>query len=167
MRSELPSPEGERDGEPADLDLWTAEDLSQSRSELMYAASCFISTRQADEEPEDGLVGPVECDGCPNCTGEEHGRIEADVIHDYVLDRIEAEPDLMQHSIIAMREDDGLEPEIMLSSVLSKPEPYRPSGEQARPGDSGYDGRHRAGSISARRHLPHPPHLRRRPLAPP
>jgi hypothetical protein len=120
MRSELPMPEGGRGGGPADPDLWTAEDLELSRSEVMWAASCFISTRQADEGPESDLVGPVECEGCPSCTGEEpeeHGRIEADVIHDYVLarilDRIEAEPDLMQRSILAMREDGELEPELV------------------------------------------------------
>ncbi|MFF5252581.1 DUF4365 domain-containing protein [Streptomyces leeuwenhoekii] len=117
MRSELPSPEDGRGSEPTDPDLWTAEDLGLSRSEIMWAVSCFISTRQADEGPEDDFAGPVECEGCPSCTGEEHGRIAADVIHDYVLarilDRIEAEPDLMQRSILAMREDGGLEPEIV------------------------------------------------------
>ncbi|MFD1828739.1 DUF4365 domain-containing protein [Streptomyces desertarenae] len=117
MRSEIPIPgEGGSSG-PADPDLWTAEDLELSRAEIMWVASCFFSTRQADEGPEDDPVGPVECGGCPSCTGEEHGRIEADVIHDYVLarilDRIEAEPGLMQRSILAMREDGKLEPEVV------------------------------------------------------
>jgi hypothetical protein len=124
MFSELPMPD---DGRPADPDLWTAEDLELSRSETMWVASCFISTRQADEGPEDGLAGTVDCDGCPSCTGEEHGRIEADVIHDYVLarilDRIEAEPDLMQRSILALREDDELESEVVaeLGPLESEP----------------------------------------------
>src|SRR5262249_15108590 len=95
-----------------DADLCTAEDLGLSRSEIMWAISCFISTQQAD--------GPIECEGCPSCTGEEpeeHANIAADVIHNYVLasilDRIEAEPDLVKRSIVAMREDGGLAPEIV------------------------------------------------------
>jgi hypothetical protein len=75
-----------------------------------------MSTRQADEEN----LGPAECEGCLSCTGEEpreHGSIAADVIHEYVLDRVltrlEAEPDLLQRSVLSMREDDGLEPEIV------------------------------------------------------
>jgi hypothetical protein len=131
VRSELPVPEHGRGGGLADPDLWTAEDLELSRSEIMWAASCFISTRQADEGPEDDLV---ECDGCPSCTGEEpeeHGRIAADVIHDYVLarilDRIEVEPDLVQRSILAMREDGELEPEIVadLGPLESDPRTVR------------------------------------------
>ena len=130
MRSEIEIPEEISGGGPVDPDLWTAEDLGLSRSEIMWAASCFISTRQADEGPEDDLVGPVECEGCPSCTGEEpveHGRIEADVLHDYVLarilDRIEAEPDLLERSILAMREDAGLAPEIVaeLGPLESEP----------------------------------------------
>ena len=112
MRSELPIPEDGRASGPADPDLCTAEDLGLSRSEIMWAISCFISTEQAD--------GPVQCEGCPNCTGEEpeeHARIAADVIHDYVLarilGRIEAEPDLVQRSILAMRVDGELAPEIV------------------------------------------------------
>ncbi|MFI9237640.1 DUF4365 domain-containing protein [Streptomyces sp. NPDC053079] len=130
MRSELSMPEDGRDTGLADPDLSTAEDLELSRSEIMWAASCFISTRQADEGPEDGLVDPVECQGCPSCAGEEfeeHGRIEADVIHDYILtrilDRIEAEPGLMQRSILAMREDDRLETDVVaeLGPLESEP----------------------------------------------
>ncbi|WP_182881679.1 DUF4365 domain-containing protein [Microbispora sp. H10949] len=120
MRSELPIPEGESGRGPIDPDLWDAEDLGLSRSEIMWVISCFISTQQADEGPEDDLGGPVECEGCPSCTGEgpeEHANIDADVIHGYVLarilDRIEAEPDLVQRSILAMREDGELEPEII------------------------------------------------------
>lgn len=127
MRSEIPMPEDERGGGPADPDLWTAEDLGLSRSEIMWVASCFISTRQADEGPEDGFDDPVGCDGCPSCTGEEHCRIEADVIHDYVLarilDRIETEPDLMERSILAMREDGELEPEIVAELATLETEP--------------------------------------------
>ncbi|MFD9406075.1 DUF4365 domain-containing protein [Streptomyces sp. NPDC059989] len=121
LRSELPEPE--EPGPPGrwddDLDLPTAEDLELSRSEIMWVLACFISTRQADEGPE-GLVEPAACEGCPSCTGEEpveHANIAADVLHDYViariLDRIEAEPDLLHRSIRAMREDDGLAPEIL------------------------------------------------------
>ncbi|MGW8727370.1 DUF4365 domain-containing protein [Streptomyces sp. NPDC055808] len=118
MRSEIPVPE---DGSSLiDPDLWSAEDLELSRSEIMWAASCFISTQQADEGPEGNPFEPSECEGCPSCTGEEseeHGKIEADVIHDYVLtrilDRIESEPDLMTRSILAMRRDTELEPEIV------------------------------------------------------
>ncbi|MEV5376181.1 DUF4365 domain-containing protein [Streptomyces nondiastaticus] len=131
MRSELPMPEDGRGSELADPDLWTAEDLELSRSEIMWVASCFISTRQADEEPEDAFVGFVECQGCPSCTGEEpeeHGRIEADVIHDYVLnrilDRIEAEPTLMRRSILAMREDGKLAPEVVAELGPLESEPH-------------------------------------------
>jgi hypothetical protein len=117
VRPELPISEDGRGSGPADFNLWTAEDLELNQSEVMWAVSCFISTRQADEGPEDDLVGPAECDGCPSCTGEEHADIAADVLHDYVLarilGRIEAEPDLMQRSILAMREDGELEPEIV------------------------------------------------------
>jgi hypothetical protein len=80
-----------------------------------------MSTRQADEEN----LGPAECEGCLSCTGEEpreHGSIAADVIHEYVLDRVltrlEAEPDLLQRSVLSMREDDGLEPEALRLAVL-------------------------------------------------
>ncbi|MFF0014581.1 DUF4365 domain-containing protein [Streptomyces sp. NPDC005374] len=131
MRSEIPVPEDRRGSGPADPDLWSAEDLELSQSEIMWAASCFISTRQADEGPEGDLVEPVECKGCANCTGEEseeHGRIEADVIHDYVLarilDRIEAEPDLIARSILAMREDDELEPGIVAELGPLETEPH-------------------------------------------
>jgi hypothetical protein len=112
MRSELPIPEDGRGSGPADPDLCTAEDLGLSRSEIMWAASCFISTQQAD--------GPVECEGCPSCTGEEpkeHANIATDVADDYVLarilGRIKAEPDLVQRSILAMRGDGELAPEIV------------------------------------------------------
>lgn len=112
MRSELPITKDARDSGTADPDLCTAEDLRLSRSEIMWAISCFISTQQAD--------GPIECEGCPSCTGEEpeeHARIAVDVADDYVLarilGRIEAEPDLVQRSILAMREDDELGPEIV------------------------------------------------------
>ncbi|MEU6403776.1 DUF4365 domain-containing protein [Streptomyces sp. NPDC046985] len=129
MRSELPMPEG--GSSPTDPGLWTAEDLELSRSEIMWAASCFISTRQADEGPETNPFEPAECKGCPSCTGEEpeeHGEIEADVIHDYVLarilDRIEAEPDLMTRSILAMREDAELEPQIVAELGPLETEPH-------------------------------------------
>lgn len=129
MRSELPMPEGR--SSPTDPDLWTAEELELSRSEIMWAASCFISTRQADEGPEGNPFEPSECKGCPSCTGEEseeHGEIEADVIHDYVLtrilDRIEAEPDLMARSILAMREDAELEPELVAELGPLETEPH-------------------------------------------
>ncbi|WP_411088420.1 DUF4365 domain-containing protein [Streptomyces sp. 061-3] len=122
LRTELPEPEdGGVDARAVrwdDLDLPSADDLDLSRSETMWVLSCFISTQQADEESED-LIG-ASCEGCPSCTGEEpkeHGNIEADVLHDYVitriLDRIEAEPDLLHRSILAMREDAELEPEIV------------------------------------------------------
>lgn len=131
MRSELPVPEGKQSSEPADPDLWSAEDLELSRSEIMWAASCFISTRQADEGPEGGVFEPMECKGCPSCTGEEseeHGKIEADVIHEYVLarilGRIEAEPDLIARSILAMREDSELEPEIVAELGPLETEPH-------------------------------------------
>lgn len=117
VRSELPISEDGRGSGPADPDLWTAEDLELSRSEIMWAVSCFISTRQADEGPDEDLVGPIECEGCPSCTGEEHANIAADVLHDYllarILSRIEAEPGLMQRSILALREDGELDPEIV------------------------------------------------------
>lgn len=58
MLSKLPRPEDGRGGGPTDPDLWTAEDLELSRSEIMWAASCFISTRQADDGPEDDLLVP-------------------------------------------------------------------------------------------------------------
>ncbi|WP_236241858.1 DUF4365 domain-containing protein [Streptomyces sp. CC228A] len=120
MRSEVPMPEDQDGRGLPDLDLCTAEDLELSRSEIMWVAACFISARQADEGPEGDLVEAVGCEGCPSCTGEdpkEHGSIDADVLHAYVLacmlDRIEAEPDLMQRSILAMREDTDLEPDIV------------------------------------------------------
>jgi hypothetical protein len=120
MRGRIDVPEEIRGGEPPDPDLWTAEDLELSPSEIMWAASCFMSTREADEGPGDASVGPVECEGCPDCADEEpveHGLIEADLLHDYllarILDRIEAEPDLMQRSILAMRADGELGPEIV------------------------------------------------------
>ncbi|GAA0401168.1 DUF4365 domain-containing protein [Streptomyces luteireticuli] len=124
MRSEMPPPDAEVVGEVAvrlwnDLDLSSAEDLELSQPEIMWVASCFISTRQADEESE-AIFGSDECEGCPSCTGEEpveHANIAADVLHQYVADRIisriEAEPDLLQRSISAMREDGSLEPEIV------------------------------------------------------
>jgi hypothetical protein len=117
MSSELSMPEDENGRGLPDPDLCTAEELELNRSEIMWVAACFTSTRQADEGQEDERV---ECEGCPSCTGEEpkeHGRIEADVIHEYVLaciiDRIEAEPDLVQRSIHAMREETDLEPNIV------------------------------------------------------
>ncbi|MFI5650851.1 hypothetical protein ACIA71_06515 [Streptomyces anulatus] len=102
MRSELPLPEPSDGLGVPNVDLWTAEDLGLNRIKLMWVAACFATTRQADEGSEGALV---ECEGCPICTGEppeEHGSIEADVIHAYVLDRINAEPDLVQRSIRAM-----------------------------------------------------------------
>lgn len=131
MRSELPMPEPSGGFGIPDVDLWTAEDLGLNRTEIMWVAACFASTRQADEGPEDELV---ECEGCPSCTGEEpkeHGRIEADVIHEYVLgcilDRIDAEPDLVQRSIRAMREEIDLEPDIVaeLGSLETEPRVVR------------------------------------------
>ncbi|MFD4407911.1 hypothetical protein ACFWPH_34680 [Nocardia sp. NPDC058499] len=107
-RAEFPMPEVVRGGGIAESDLWTADDLGLSRYEVMWAAACFVSTRQADEEPE-----PVECEGCPSCTGEEHADIEADLLHEYILarilDRIEVEPDLVHRSISAMRANCELE----------------------------------------------------------
>ncbi len=115
MSSELEIPEDLRDG--LDPDLATAEELELSQSEIMWVTSCFLSTRQADEGPEEDLG---ECEGCPSCTGEEpeeHGNIEADLLHGYILDRIldriETEPDLMRRSIAAMHEDGELEPKIV------------------------------------------------------
>lgn len=129
--SVLPMPENGRDNAPADPGLWTAEDLRLSRSEIMWAASCFASTQQADEGPEDDLVEPMECEGCPHCTGEEpeeHGEIAADVLHNYlltrILDRIEAVPDLIERSILAMREESQLEPEIVAELGPLETEPY-------------------------------------------
>ncbi|MDF2270979.1 DUF4365 domain-containing protein [Streptomyces coacervatus] len=124
MRSEIPPPEDGSGSGPGgqwgDPDLSTAEDLELSRSEIMWVASCFISTQEADEGPEDDLVEAAECEGCPSCTGEEpveHANIAADVLHDYVIarivDRVEAEPDLLRRSILAMREEAELEPEII------------------------------------------------------
>ncbi|MFI5722113.1 DUF4365 domain-containing protein [Streptomyces cyaneofuscatus] len=131
MRSEIPMPEpSTRLGIP-DADLLTAEDLGLNRTEIMWVAACFASTRQADEGPEGELV---ECEGCPSCTGEEleeHASIEADVIHAYVLDRIlariDAEPDLVQRSIRAMREETDLEPNIVaeLGSLETEPRVVR------------------------------------------
>ncbi|MFD5498470.1 DUF4365 domain-containing protein [Streptomyces sp. NPDC127061] len=127
MRSELQLPEPPDGLGAPDIDLLTAEDLGLDRTELMWVAACFASTRQADEGPEGELV---ECEGCPSCTGEEppeHGSIAADVIHTYVLerilDRIDAEPDLVQRSIRAMREETDLEPNIVaeLGSLETEP----------------------------------------------
>lgn len=122
LRTELPGSEGGegdvRADRWADLGLPSADDLELSRSETMWVVSCFISTQQSDEESED-LLG-AGCEGCPSCTGEEpkeHGSIDADVLNDYVmariLDRIEGEPGLLHRSILAMREDAELEPEIV------------------------------------------------------
>ncbi|WP_433732597.1 DUF4365 domain-containing protein [Nocardia sp. CA-129566] len=121
-RSVLPVPENSTGSELADPDLWTAEDLDLSRYEIMWATACFLSTWEADEG-----AGLNECEGCPSCTGEEHGEIEADLLHEYILarilDRIEAEPDLMQRSILAMREDRDLAPTIIaeLGPLESEP----------------------------------------------
>ncbi|NEA28709.1 DUF4365 domain-containing protein [Actinomadura bangladeshensis] len=120
IRSELPVPdvreEGRQKDQRGDPDLATAEDLELSRSETMWVASCFISTEQADEWTEE----PTECEGCPSCTGEapaEHANIAADVADAYVIariiDRVEAEADLLQRSILVMREEGELEPEII------------------------------------------------------
>ncbi|MFE3118004.1 DUF4365 domain-containing protein [Streptomyces niveus] len=126
MSSELSMPEDQNGPGLPDPDLCTAEELGLNRSEIMWVAACFTSTRQADE--------PVECEGCPSCTGEEpkeHGRIEADVIHAYVLDRIldriDAEPDLVQRSVHAMREETDLEPNIVaeLGSLETDPRAVR------------------------------------------
>lgn len=122
MRSEIPPPEDGPDGRPAGhrdaVELPTAEDLELSRSETMWVVSCFVSTRQADDGSED-LVDS-ECAGCASCIGEppeEHANIAADVADDYViariLDRIEAEPDLLHRSVLALREDRELVPEIV------------------------------------------------------
>ncbi|MFB6786559.1 hypothetical protein ACFCWT_07735 [Streptomyces olivaceus] len=47
----------------------------------------------------------------------EHGNIEADVLHGYVIarivDRVESEPDLLRRSIQAMRKEAELDPEIL------------------------------------------------------
>ncbi|WP_344489190.1 DUF4365 domain-containing protein [Streptomyces enissocaesilis] len=131
MRSELPMSETSNGREILDPDLWTAEDLGLNRTEIMWVVACFASTRQADEGPEGELV---ECEEYPSCTGEElkeHGSIEADVIHTYVLDcipdRIDAEPDLVQRSIRAMREETDLEPNIVaeLGSLETDPRVVR------------------------------------------
>ncbi|MFF2788205.1 DUF4365 domain-containing protein [Streptomyces sp. NPDC058049] len=128
MRSELQTTDV--DLGPADPDLCSAEDLELSRSEMMWVAACFISTRQADEGPEGDLIEPAECEGCSSCTGDpsvEHGRIEADVIHTYVLerilDRIEAEPNLVERSIQAMRRHSALGSDIVaeLGSLETEP----------------------------------------------
>lgn len=63
MRSELQTTDV--DLGPADPDLCSAEDLELSRSEMMWVAACFISTRQADEGPEGDLIEPAECGGVP------------------------------------------------------------------------------------------------------
>ncbi|MEU6848488.1 DUF4365 domain-containing protein [Actinacidiphila alni] len=124
MRSEMPPPDVVAADEAAarlwnDDDLSSAEDLELTRPEIMWVASCFMSTRQADEESE-AVLGSDECEGCPSCTGEEpveHANIAADVLHQYVIARIvarfEAEPDLLQRSISAMREEAELEPEFV------------------------------------------------------
>ncbi|MFC5027542.1 DUF4365 domain-containing protein [Streptomyces sp. DSM 41987] len=130
MRSTPPLLQDGDTTKPTDPDLWTAEELELSQSEIMWVAACFMSTRQADEGPESDLIEPDECEGCPSCTGEdfvEHGRIEADVIHAYVLacmlNRIEAEPDLVQRSILAMRKDITLQPAVIaeLGSLETEP----------------------------------------------
>ncbi|MER5629557.1 DUF4365 domain-containing protein [Streptomyces nitrosporeus] len=127
MRSELQLSEPPDGFDAPDIDLLTAEDLGLDRTELMWVAACFASTRQADEGPEGEFV---ECEGCPSCTGEEpseHGRIAADVIHTYVLerilDRIDTEPDLVQRSIRAMREETDLEPNIVAELGTLETEP--------------------------------------------
>ncbi|MFJ9930942.1 DUF4365 domain-containing protein [Streptomyces misionensis] len=136
MRSEIPPPGDEGDSpmdDWGDMDLPTAEDLELGRAEVMWVASCFFSTRQADEGPE-GSAGISECEGCPSCTGEEtkeHANIAADVLHEYVLarilTRIEAEPDLLQRSIRALREDRDLIAEIVdeLGPLESDPQVVR------------------------------------------
>ncbi|MFG3162753.1 hypothetical protein ACGFY8_23130 [Streptomyces sp. NPDC048232] len=89
-------------------DLSTAEGLELNRAELTWVVSCFVSAQEAD--------GPTECEGCPSCTGEEsveHGNIEADVLHDYVIARVESKPDLLRRSIQATREEAELDPEIL------------------------------------------------------
>lgn len=127
LRSEFPTPDDGSGGERVDPDLWTAEDLELSRSELMWVTSCFISTQEAVEGGAEDVDGLVECDGCPSCEPEEHANIEADVADAYVvdriLDRIEAEPDLMQRSILAMREDRELAPEIVAELGLLESDP--------------------------------------------
>lgn len=109
VRSELPKLDEVTGGEVRDPDLWTAEDLGMDRAEIMWAAACFISTGQVDEGPE-----LSECEGCPSCMGQEHANIEVSVADHYVLDRIldriETEPDIVQRSIRAMREDSDLSP---------------------------------------------------------
>ncbi len=118
LRSEM-APPGGGDGDGSDSgsqwgdpDLSTAEELELNRAEIMWVVSCFVSSREADE--------PTECEGCLSCTGEEpveHGSIEADVLHDYVIarivERVESEPDLLRRSIQAMREEAELDPEIL------------------------------------------------------
>jgi hypothetical protein len=118
MPSELPAPQDEADAAPppvrsrSDADLATAEDLCLTRTEVMWVAACFISTRELDED----AFGSEGCEGCPDCTGEEleeHGSIDAEVLEDYVIariiERVEAEPDLLDRSISALRGDARLE----------------------------------------------------------
>ncbi|MEV7287059.1 hypothetical protein AB0O01_21240 [Streptomyces sp. NPDC093252] len=118
MRSEMTPPGGgdgdggDPGGQGGDPELPTAEELDLNRAEIMWVVSCFVSSEEADE--------PTECEGCPSCTGEEpveHGTIEAEVLHDYVLariiDRVESEPDLLSRSIQAMREEAELDPGIL------------------------------------------------------
>lgn len=134
MHSELSKPEDRNVQEFPEPDLWTAEDLDLSRAEVMWVAACFISTREADEGMDEDPLETIERKGVPSYTGEEpeeHGRIEADVIHSYVLtcmlDRIEADPDLVQRSIRAMREEANLEPDIVaeLGSLETDPRVVR------------------------------------------
>lgn len=117
MRSRIPE---EIRGHLYDPSLCTAEDLELSQEEVMWVASCFISTRKADAGSADDLFESNECEGCPDCTGEdpvEHANIGAELLHNYVLNcilnRIESEPDLIQRSIIATRKASELEPEIV------------------------------------------------------
>jgi Domain of unknown function (DUF4365) len=118
MRSQISISE-ELKGQLYDPGLCTAEDLDLSRAEIMWVASCFISTREADAGPDD-LFEPSECEGCPDCTGEkpvEHGNIGTDLLHNYVLicilNRIESEPDLIKRSILATHRAGELDPEII------------------------------------------------------
>ncbi|WP_328707417.1 DUF4365 domain-containing protein [Streptomyces sp. HF10] len=101
-------------------DLPTAEDLELNRAEIMRVVSCFASSQEADE--------PTECEGCPSCTGEEpmeHGNIEVDVLHDYVIarivDRIESEPDLLSRSSRPCARKPNSTRRSSASSVRSKP----------------------------------------------
>ncbi|MFD4698277.1 hypothetical protein [Streptomyces niveus] len=56
MRSEILPPGDRNSGglerEWGDLELPTAEDLELSRTEVMCVASCFLSVRQAEAEPD-------------------------------------------------------------------------------------------------------------------